>query len=176
MRRYRLPLMVCALAVLALPQALTQQVTSSVAVPVTEAPAGYDGQTNGFLTPSEFAVAKQTFEEQEFNNGTDGLGPVYNAQSCAECHQSPVTGGSSQISELRAGYFDAARNVFVDHPGGSLINDRAINAAFQEQVLPGNEVRSLRASIGILGDGYVEAIDSNALADIARNQPVGMRG
>ena len=175
MRRYRLPLMVCAVTALALPQALTQQVTTQ-AVPVTEAPAAYDGQTNGFLTPSEFSVAKETFEEQEFNNGTDGLGPVYNAQSCAECHQSPVTGGTSQVAELRAGHFDAARNVFVDHPGGSLINDRAINAALQESVLPGNEVRSLRGSIGVLGDGYVEAIDSNALADIARNQPVGMRG
>ena len=175
MRRYRLPLMVCALAALALPQALTQQVNSQ-AVPITEAPAAYDGQTNGFLTPDEFKVAKQQFEQQEFNNGTDGLGPVYNAQSCAECHQSPATGGSSQITELRAGHFDAARNVFVDHPGGSLINDRAINAAFQETIVPGNEVRSLRASLGVLGDGYVEAVDSNALADIARNQPVGMRG
>ena len=175
MRRYRLPLMVCALAALALPQALTQQVTSQT-VPITEAPAAYDGQTNGFLTPDEFKVAKEQFEQQEFNNGTDGLGPVYNAQSCAECHQSPVTGGSSQITELRAGHFDAARNVFVDHPGGSLINDRAINAAFQETILPGNEVHSLRASLGVLGDGYVEAVDSNALADIARNQPVGMRG
>ena len=135
MRRYRLPLMVCAVTALALPQALTQQVTSQVAQPVTEAPAAYDGQTNGFLTPSEFAVAKQTFEEQEFNNGTDGLGPVYNAQSCAECHQSPVTGGTSQITEPRAGHFDVARNVFVDHPGGSLINDRAINAAFQESIM-----------------------------------------
>jgi CxxC motif-containing protein (DUF1111 family) len=167
--------MVCAVTALALPQALTQQVTNQTA-PVTEAPAGYDGQTNGFLTPDEFKVARQQFEQQEFNNGTDGLGPVYNAQSCAECHQSPVTGGSSQVTELRAGHFDASRNVFVDHPGGSLINDRAINAAFQETILPGNEVRALRSSLGVLGDGFIEAVDSNTLADIARNQPVGMRG
>jgi hypothetical protein len=33
-----------------------------------------------------------------------GLGPVYNAQSCAECHQNRVTGGVSQVFELRAGH------------------------------------------------------------------------
>jgi len=25
---------------------------------------------------------------------TDGLGPLYNAQSCRECHQSPVSGAA----------------------------------------------------------------------------------
>jgi len=49
---------------------------------------------------------------------------VYNAQSCAECHQNPVTGSASQIAELRAGHRDGAGN-FVAAPGGSLINDRA---------------------------------------------------
>src|SRR5216110_3635256 len=50
----------------------------------------------------------------------DGLGPVYNAQSCAECHQNPVTGAISQISELRAGHNDGSGN-FV--PATLTIND-----------------------------------------------------
>jgi hypothetical protein len=58
-----------------------------------------------------------------------GLGPVYNAQSCAECHQMPITGGISQVAELRAGAF--LGGVFTDHPGGSLINDRAIDPRIQ---------------------------------------------
>jgi CxxC motif-containing protein (DUF1111 family) len=33
--------------------------------------------------------------------GLDGLGPLYNAQSCRECHQNPTSGGPSQITELR---------------------------------------------------------------------------
>ena len=65
----------------------------------------------------------------------DGLGPVYNAQACSECHQNPVTGSVSQITELRAGHLDSFGN-FVDAPGGSLINDRAINAKIQERVPP----------------------------------------
>jgi CxxC motif-containing protein (DUF1111 family) len=175
MRPSRLAIFVCALAGLALPQAFTQSV-STQAEPITEAPAAFDGQTNGFLTPTEFEAARETFEEREFNNGVDGLGPVFNAQACVECHQSPVTGGTSQVTELRAGRFDAQRGLFVDHPGGSLINDRAITAAFQEVVLAGNDVRSLRNSIGVLGDGFVEAVDSNALLALSQSQPATMRG
>src|SRR5262249_15911545 len=64
----------------------------------TEAPAGFDNLTNGFLTQADFDAARATFEERD--QIVDGLGPVYNAQSCAECHQNPITGGMSQISEL----------------------------------------------------------------------------
>jgi len=34
----------------------------------------------------------------------DGLGPLYNAQSCRECHQNPTSGGPSQVTELRVGH------------------------------------------------------------------------
>src|SRR5215210_7625345 len=100
----------------------------------------------------------------------DGLGPVYNARSCAECHQNPVTGGISQITEFRAGHLDGFGN-FVDGPGGSLLNDRATNAAIQER-RPGTEtVFSFRTSLNILGDGFVEAISNTTLQNIAAAQP-----
>src|SRR5262249_39056066 len=169
---FRLLLLVCAALALALPSALTQS-SPSLAAP-TEALTGFDNLTNGFVSQADFDTARGVFEERE--ELADGLGPVYNAQSCAECHQSPVTGATSQVTELRAGHFDAARGIFVDHPGGSLINDRAINAAFQETVLSGNEVRTFRTSLNALGDGYVEAIDSNTLVAISRNQPFALRG
>jgi CxxC motif-containing protein (DUF1111 family) len=134
----------------------------------TEAPAGFDNLTNGFVNQATFDAARDTFEEVD--QIADGLGPVYNAQGCFECHQNPVTGAGSQISELRAGHTDGAGN-FVDAPGGSLINDRAINAAIQERV-PGTEtVRTFRMSTNTLGGGFVEAINSNTLAAIAANQP-----
>src|SRR5262249_56448443 len=65
---------------------------------------------------------------------------------------------------------------FVDHPGGSLINDRAINPAIQERIAAGQEVRTFRASISLMGDGFVEAIDSNTLVGIANAQPAAQRG
>src|SRR5438093_837320 len=132
-----------------------------------EAPTGFDDQTNGFVDQTQFDLDKDTFEERD--TIADGLGPVYNAQSCAECHQNPVTGAISQVTELRAGHFDGVN--FIDHPGGSLINDRAIDASIQERVLGGNEVRTFRTSLNTAGDGFVECIDSNTLAAIANAQP-----
>src|SRR5215467_10093911 len=138
----------------------------------TEAPAGFDNLTNGFTTQTDFDALKATFEERD--EIADGLGPCYNAQGCVECHQNPVTGAISQITELRAGHFNGVN--FVDHPGGSLINDRAINPNIQERVLGGNEVRTFRTSLNTLGDGFVECIDSNTLVDISNGQPAGQRG
>ena len=47
----------------------------------TEAPAGFDNLTNGFISQAAFDAARDTFEERD--DIAKGLGPVYNAQSCA---------------------------------------------------------------------------------------------
>ena len=80
--------------------------------------------------------------------------------------QNPVTGGLSQITELRAGHSKNDGN-FVDAPGGSLINDRAIDALVQERVPDSENIRTLRMSLNILGDGFVEAIDDTLIRAIA---------
>jgi CxxC motif-containing protein (DUF1111 family) len=139
----------------------------------TEAPAGFDNRTNGMVPQAEFDDVRAVFEERDDN--VRGLGPVYNAQSCAECHQNPVTGAISQISELRAGHLDGAGN-FVDAPGGSLINDRAVDASIQERVPGAENIRTFRMATNTLGDGFVEAINSNtliAIADAQRGQSGG---
>src|SRR5712692_790292 len=133
----------------------------------TEAPTGMDTLTNGMVTQAVHDGDRVTFEERD--DVTKGLGPVYNAQACAECHQNPVTGGISQITELRAGHLDAAGN-FVPAPGGSLINDRAIDAAIQERVPESEKIRALRTSLNTLGDGFVEAVPDETLLAIARQQ------
>src|SRR5213593_2123767 len=106
MRSLKLSLLALALAAGSLPVAWTQG--------ATEAPTGFDDLTNGFTTQEQFDADRGVFTEQELK--ADGLGPVYNAQSCGECHQNPTTGGISQINELRAGHFNGFN--FVDHPGG----------------------------------------------------------
>ena len=153
---------------------VTMQGQSQPHDPPTEALTGFDNLTNGFITQGQFEVARAAFEERDTIGR--GLGPVYNAQSCAECHQSPVTGAISQITELRAGHYDGASDTFTDHPGGSLIHSRATNAAIIEQLLPGYESRSFRTSLNTLGDGYVEAVDDNTFRSIAQHQPPGMQG
>jgi CxxC motif-containing protein (DUF1111 family) len=161
-----------ALACLWLLGLYSETLTGATALPPTEAPTGFDTGTNGVLDQASFDTARTVFEERD--DVAKGLGPVYNAQSCAECHANPVTGGISQIVELRAGHFDGIS--FIDHPGGSLINDRATDARIQEVVLPGNEVRTFRTSLNTLGDGFVEAIDDATFTQIRTLQPPGLRG
>src|SRR5262245_37156670 len=89
---------------------VSPEATSGPLAPLTEAPTGYDNQTNGVASQTDFDTAKEGFDEVETIE--TGLGPVYNAQSCRECHQNPVTGAASQISEFRAGHFNGV--AFVD--------------------------------------------------------------
>jgi CxxC motif-containing protein (DUF1111 family) len=149
-------------------QDITPAAVPSQAQSPTEAPTGFDNQTNGMTDQAMFEADRVVFEEIETIE--EGLGPVYNARSCAECHSNPVIGGNSQISELRAGYFDGER--FIEHPGGSLIHSRAIDAALQEYLLDDYDLRTFRMAPSLLGAGFIEAIPSQTLADIASNQPL----
>lgn len=138
-----------------------------------EAPAGFDNSTNGHSEQATYDGDRDTFAEQE--KVEDGLGPVYNAQSCGECHQNPVTGGASQVSVMRAGHNDPQGN-FVEAPGGSLIHDRAIDPRAQETIPQRENIRTFRASLSVLGDGYVEAIEDRTFIDIANRQARDSRG
>ena len=156
------------------PSEVTREAPAAIAAlaPPTEAPAGFDLITNGAVDPARFAEALEEFIGPE--GPSDGLGPVFNAAGCGECHATPIIGGSSQVVERRAGSWDGQN--FVEHPGGSLIQDRSLFPGLQERVLPGNNVIAFRASLSILGLGFVEAIDSNTIAAIAQSQPSSVRG
>src|ERR1043165_1805709 len=68
-------------------QAVREAAVSSAvsAAALTEAPTGFDNLTNGFASQADMDTARDVFDEvEELGNG---LGPVYNAQSCRECHQ-----------------------------------------------------------------------------------------
>jgi CxxC motif-containing protein (DUF1111 family) len=146
--------------------------------PAIEAPAAFDGQTNGAVTQDVYNAARAEFGQVE--NLDDGLGPVYNAQSCRECHQSIVDGGASQVRELRAGHRNPAGHfVGAVVPIGdgstfigprSLINQRAICAEAAEQLPASEDIRTLRMSLNTLGDGFVEAVPDEALIGIAKKQ------
>ena len=139
-----------------------------------EAPTGFDNKTNGFENQAAFDADRGTFEEVEAIK--DGLGPVYNATSCTGCHQNPVTGSSSQVAEIRAGRrtFDpndpSPKKVrFEEPPGGSVMQQRAIDPAIQAFVLPEFNVRTLRMSNTVLGNGFVEVIPDEEILRV-RNQ------
>jgi CxxC motif-containing protein (DUF1111 family) len=169
-----------------------QSLHPSFSAKLTEAPAGFKTPTlskhpgsksvsNGIPEPPKdtFAIDQANFEARDGND--NGLGPVYNATICADCHQNPVTGGPSQITEIRAGHLDTDGNfvnptIFINYgkdmiTGRSLINDRATCPQAEEHLPATENIRTLRAVLNTLGDGFVEAVDDQTLIDIAANQP-----
>jgi hypothetical protein len=163
----------------------------------TEAPAGFDTPTlvenpgsrsvsNGIGQPAgdSFALDQQIYELT--HDVDSGLGPVFNARACADCHQNPVSGGASQFTELRVGHTDASGN-FVNPTipiddgassigGRSIVNDRAVVPEAQEHVPATETIRALRAALNTLGDGFVEAIDDRTLMTIAAQQARATHG
>src|SRR5260370_913715 len=103
---------VCLLTGLAMALAMAGQSSGQSSTTATEAPSGYDNQPNGLTDPASFTMDRGQFEQTEFIG--DGLGPIFNAQSCRECHQNPVTDSTSQINELRASHQHAAGTLPVD--------------------------------------------------------------
>src|ERR1700731_3848 len=157
----------------------------------TKAPAGFDTPTlvqnpgsqsisNGIAQPAgdTYALDQAIFELD--HDASTGLGPVFNARACVDCHQNPVSGGSSQFTEIRAGHLDAngnfvAASVPIDDGAStianrSIINDRALIPQAQEHIPDMENIRALRAALNTLGDGFVEAIDDKTLMDIAEEQ------
>jgi CxxC motif-containing protein (DUF1111 family) len=55
--------------------------------------------------------------------------------------------------------------------GRSIVNDRAIGPQAQEHIPATENIRTLRAALNTLGDGFVEAIDDSTLIAIAAEQP-----
>ena len=126
------------------------------------------GQLNDFNDGlAEFGAAEAIDE---------GLGPVFNGKSCAECHAVPSTGGSepnqgvareTRIGRIFNGKFDPLDgSVSVDR-GGPLLQQRAINLPGcnlkGEVVPPEATIVSLRLSTQLFGAGLMEAIPESTI-------------
>lgn len=150
-----------------------------------EAVTGFDDQSNGFSDLNRRQADQKVFEEIE-HIVPDGLGPLYNAQSCRECHQTPVTGAASQVTELRVGHLDAHGQfqnpqIPINHGteiirDRNLVNDRAICPEIQERVPATETVRTARLVTNTLGDGYVEAIADETLLKLRKEQCKAFHG
>jgi CxxC motif-containing protein (DUF1111 family) len=164
--------------------------------PPAEAPAGFttpplsrnspQSASNGIVEPPGDSFAADQAQFEMVHDPTNGLGPVFNAASCAQCHQNSVTGAASQITELRVGHLDPSGNftnptIAVDGGassigGRSIVNDRGICEAAQEHVPDSETITAKRAVLSTLGDGFVEAVDDSTLLAIAANQPALSNG
>ena len=98
----------------------------------------------------------------------DGLGPIFNNDSCAACHTDAATGGGSTLTVTRFGR--ATNGVFdpLTSLDGTLLHAKSINPACQEVIPPEANVTALRKTTPLFGAGLIEAIPDSAIQQLAK--------
>jgi CxxC motif-containing protein (DUF1111 family) len=119
-----------------------------------------------------FRLGRSDFLEIE--NATEGLGPLFNGSSCAQCHNIPAIGGTGTIVEIRAGYRDEGGRFYAP-PGGTLMQLFSVPPHnCQVAVYEEANVIGKRISIQLFGAGLIEAIPDETL--IALQDPFDANG
>ena len=123
------------------------------------------GLTNREFT--EFRLGLNDFTEVETSE--EGLGPAFNATSCAVCHSVPAIGGTSVVLETRAATTDE-EGAFkaLDSTGETLMHLFSIPTHGCQPVIPDHAtIIAHRAPIPVFGAGLVEAIPDDTILRLA---------
>lgn len=136
------------------------------------------------LTPSQQAAFNEGRTEfTDVETVADGLGPVFNGRSCAECHNIGATGGAGTQFVTRFGArngntFDALASL-----GGSLIQVNGIGPAdgsthqFHGETVPAAaNVTAHRRTTALFGLGFVDATPDADFFTMAQMQSARRNG
>ena len=142
----------------------------ALAAPAAGQPPVAPGDPLPGITAAEFEAFRLGLEDfLEVETAAEGLGPAYNATSCAACHVVPAIGGIAPVTTVRAGVRDtdgAYRD--VDAERGSLFQLFSIPTHGCQSVIPAEaNVIARRAPIPLFGAGLVEAIPDAAILALA---------
>ncbi len=108
-----------------------------------------------------FRMGREDFLEVE--NSSDGLGPLFNGTSCAQCHNIPAVGGTGTMVEIRAGRVDEDGR-FHAPPGGTLMHLFSVPPHnCQVSIYDEANVIAHRISIPLFGAGLIEAIPDESI-------------
>jgi CxxC motif-containing protein (DUF1111 family) len=137
-------------------------------------PAGAGDPLPG-ITPSEFEAFRIGIDDfVEIEQPGEGLGPLFNGAGCAACHNVPVIGGMTPMTEMRAGHRDADGKFHV--VGFTTlfqmfsIPDHRCQAVMPPEV----NVIARRMPIPLFGAGLVEAVADETL--LALEDPFDRNG
>lgn len=106
----------------------------------------------------------------------DGLGPIFNQNSCSGCHATGGLGGSGSILVTRFGAVDKDGFNSLSEFGGSLLQHSSLSGECAEVIPPEANVVANRATPSLFGFGLIESIPD---ADIIANEttpPPGVSG
>jgi CxxC motif-containing protein (DUF1111 family) len=125
------------------------------------------------ITPVEFEEFRLGLDDfLEVETTGEGLGPAFNGTSCAICHSVPAVGGTSVISEVRAGKRGPGGEfVALYESGESLFHLFSVPShGCQPAIPPDATIIARRVPIPVFGAGLVEAIPDETL--LALEDPV----
>jgi CxxC motif-containing protein (DUF1111 family) len=111
----------------------------------------------------EFRLGLQDFLEVE--TPEEGLGPAFNARSCAECHNVPAVGGMSPVGEIRAAKRNARGEYETyDGTGETLYQLFSVPGHACQAVIPDDmTIIARRIPIPVFGAGLIEAIPDDTI-------------
>jgi len=138
---------------------ITGVLVAQVRVPVP-------GDALAGITPVEFQEFRLGLDDfLEVETSDEGLGPAFNATSCAVCHSVPAVGGTSAIAEVRAGKRGPnGEFIALDPSGESLFHLFSVPGHACQPVIPADATIIVRrVPIPVFGAGLVEAIPDEAL-------------
>lgn len=115
---------------------------------------------------AQFDAGKKIF--QRVFEPKDGLGPLFNSVSCAECHEDPVVGGTGDEVEVHVGRFIGGSCDSLLQEGGPVIQQNATPLlralGILKEEIPTNATAQARRSVPpVFGFGLVDAIPEATL-------------
>src|SRR6478735_2659463 len=136
--------------------------------------------TAGLL--DEAADAFNTFESAD-----DGLGPIFNAQACGQCHTNGAIGGAGEQIERRFGRFDNGVFNPLANEGGSLrqlftlgsftgLDNQACNVPLEREPAEATVRNVGRLTTPTFGLGLVDAMPDSFFDGLVAAEPAAQRG
>lgn len=147
--------------------------TASMAVTLSGQGSARLGAPLSGITPAEFERFRVGLDDfLEVETAEEGLGPAYNASSCAVCHNVPAIGGGGVIAEVRAAYRDVDGGFrlipgYEGGPGETLYHLFSTPNHACQPVMPSDvDVIARRIPIPVFGAGLVEAIPDDLIRSL----------
>jgi CxxC motif-containing protein (DUF1111 family) len=136
--------------------------------------------TNG----TTFAAAKANFVATE--SAADGLGPIFNQNACASCHQNGATGGAGQNIEQRYGTITNGTFNSLAATGGSLrqlfgiggfnVGGLNCNSGVDNNPAAGATLFAGRLTTPLFGLGLVDSLPDSSFSTLASREASAIRG
>ena len=122
-----------------------------------------------------------------FENPDDGLGPIFNAAACGQCHTNGAIGGAGEQIERRFGRFDNGVFNPLANEGGSLrqlftngttpgFNNASCNVPLEREPADATVRNVGRLTTPTFGLGLVDAMPDSFFDGLVAAEPAAQRG